>query len=140
VVSALGTLPELKVGTLVELNIMRNEKRPFSYTPMFRIMAVLFGTISVLIGWEAQSHDYLWNSGYNARIGTETTGTTLSWIIIGVLLILAGIFPWKWLGQALSFPASTHLSGFAGTANRHPYSSMKFRFILLARNTRVCDA
>lgn len=78
---------------------MRNKQRPFSYAPMFRIMAILFGAISVAMGWEAQSQGYLWNSGYNARIGTETTGTTLSWIVIGVLLIIAGIFPWKWLAN-----------------------------------------
>lgn len=66
---------------------------------MFRIMAVLFGAISVAMGWEAFSHGQLWNSGYNARIGTETTGTTLSWMVIGGLLIIAGIFPWKWLAN-----------------------------------------
>jgi hypothetical protein len=76
---------------------MRTKQPPFSYAPQYRIIAILFGTISVAMGWQAQSHGYLWNSGYNARIGTETTGTTLSWIVIGVLLILAGIFPWKWL-------------------------------------------
>jgi hypothetical protein len=76
---------------------MRNNRRPFSYAPMFRIMAILFGAIAVAMGWEAQSQGYPWNSGYNARIGTETTGTTLSWIVIGGLLILAGIFPWRWL-------------------------------------------
>jgi hypothetical protein len=59
-------------------------------------MAILFGAISVLMGWEAQSQGFLWNSGYNARIGTETSGTTLSWIVIGALLILAGILPWGW--------------------------------------------
>lgn len=78
---------------------MRNEQRPFSYAPMFRIMAVLFGVISVWMGWTAVSQGYLWNSGYNARIGDETTGTALSWVIIGVLLIIAGIFPWKWLAN-----------------------------------------
>jgi len=41
----------------------------------------------------------LWNTGYNVRIGTETTGTTLSWIVIGFLLIIAGLFPWKWLAN-----------------------------------------
>jgi hypothetical protein len=76
---------------------MRTKQPPFSYAPLYRIIAILFGTISVAMGRQAQSHGYLWNSGYNARIGTETTGTTLSWIVIGVLLILAGIFPWKWL-------------------------------------------
>jgi hypothetical protein len=60
-------------------------------------MAIVFGTISVLMGRTAISQGYLWNSGYNARIGDETTGTTLSWVIIGGLLIIAGIFPWKWL-------------------------------------------
>ena len=78
---------------------MQNKQRPFSYAPMFRIMAVVFGAISVAMGWEAQSQVFLWNSGYNARIGTETTGTTLSWIVIGVLLIIAGILPWKWLAN-----------------------------------------
>jgi hypothetical protein len=62
-------------------------------------MAVLFGAISVAMGWEAISHGNLWNSGYNSRIGDETTGTTLSWVIIGVLLILAGIFPWRWFAN-----------------------------------------
>jgi hypothetical protein len=76
---------------------MRSKQRPFSYALMFRIMAILFGIISVAMGWEAQSQGYLWSSGYNARIGTETTGTTFSWIVIRGLLILAGIFPWGWL-------------------------------------------
>jgi hypothetical protein len=75
---------------------MRNKERPFSYAPL-RIMAILFGAISVAMGREALSQGYLWHSGYNARIGTETTGTTLSWVIIGGLLILAGMFPWSWL-------------------------------------------
>jgi hypothetical protein len=57
---------------------MRNKQRPFSYAAMFRIMAILFGAVSVAMGWEAQSQGYLWNSGYNARIGMETKGTTLS--------------------------------------------------------------
>ncbi len=86
----------LGVELRVELRIMRKEQPSFSYAP-FRIMAVLFGTIAVAMGWEAISQGYLWNSGYNARIGDETTGTTLSWVIIGGLFILAGIFPWRWL-------------------------------------------
>jgi hypothetical protein len=48
------------------------------------------------MGWEARSQGYLWTSGYNARIGREAIGTTLGWIIIGALLILAGTFPWGW--------------------------------------------
>lgn len=60
-------------------------------------MAVLLGVLSVAMGREAMSHGYFWNSGYNPGIGDETNGTTLSWIFIGVLLIAAGIFPWKWL-------------------------------------------
>jgi hypothetical protein len=78
---------------------MRKQQPPFDYGPLFRLMAVVLGAISVWMGWTAVSQGYLWNSGYNARIGDETTGTTLSWVIIGGLLILAGIFPWKWLGS-----------------------------------------
>jgi hypothetical protein len=76
---------------------MRKEQPSFSYAPMLRIMAILFGIVSVAMGREAISQGYLWNSGYNARIGDETIGTTLSWVIIGGLFILAGIFPWGWL-------------------------------------------
>lgn len=76
---------------------MQSNRRDFSYAPMFRIMAILIGAISIAVGWEARAQGYLWNSGYNARIGTETAGTTLSWLIIGVLLIVAGIFPWRWM-------------------------------------------
>jgi hypothetical protein len=60
-------------------------------------MAIVFGIISIWMGRTAISEGYLWNSGYNARVGDETTGSTLSWVIIGGLLILAGIFPWRWL-------------------------------------------
>ena len=62
-------------------------------------MAILFGAISIWMGRTATSQGLLWNSGYNARIGDETTGTTLSWVIIGGLLVLAGIFPWRWLAN-----------------------------------------
>lgn len=65
---------------------MREKQPPFSYAPMFRIMAVLFGLLSMLMGREAVSHGYFWNSGYNARIGSETTTSTLSLIITGGLL------------------------------------------------------
>lgn len=75
---------------------MRENEKPFSYAP-FRIMAVLLGALSLAMGREAMSRGYFWNSGYNARIGSQTTGTTLSWMLIGGLLILAGIFPWQWL-------------------------------------------
>jgi hypothetical protein len=60
-------------------------------------MAVVFGAISVWMGRAAVSQGYLWNSSYNPRIGDETTGSTFSWVIIGSLLILAGIFPWTWV-------------------------------------------
>jgi hypothetical protein len=76
---------------------MQKKEPPFSYAPLFRIMAVLFGAFSVAMGWEAVSQGHFWNSGYNALIGTEMTGTTLCWMVIGGLLILAGIFPWKYL-------------------------------------------
>jgi hypothetical protein len=78
------------------LTIGLKKQQSFSYLP-FRIMAVLFGAFTVAMGWEALSQGYLWNSGYNPRIGDETTGTTLSWVVIGGLFILAGIFPWRWL-------------------------------------------
>ncbi len=76
---------------------MRKQEPPYNYGPLFRLMAILFGAISIWMGRTAISQGYLWNSGYNPRIGDETTGTTLSWVVIGGLLILVGIFPWRWL-------------------------------------------
>jgi len=76
---------------------MRKEQPSFTYALMIRIMTILLGIVSVAMGRETISRGYFWNSGYNARIGDETTGATLSWVIIGGLLILAGIFPWGWL-------------------------------------------
>jgi hypothetical protein len=55
---------------------VRPKSARLSYVPT---MAVLLGSISVPMGREARSHGYLWTYGYNARIGRETTGTTLSW-------------------------------------------------------------
>jgi hypothetical protein len=62
-----------------------------------RGIAVVLGLICVRMGWAAISHGYLWHSGYNPRISTETSSPTLSWVIYGALLVLAGIFPWKWM-------------------------------------------
>ena len=76
---------------------MSKKQTPFNNALLFRILAIVFGAISIAMGWEAISQGYFWNSGYNARIGTETTRITLSWVMIGTLLVLAGIFPWKWL-------------------------------------------
>ena len=75
---------------------MRDKERALSYAPL-RIAAIMFGAFWVMMGREALSQGYIWTRGYNARLGTETTGTTLSWIVTGILFILAGIFPWRWL-------------------------------------------
>lgn len=78
---------------------MRVQEPPYNYGPLFRLMAIVFGTISIWMGRTAMSQGYLWNSGYNPRIGDETTGTTLSWVVVGGLLIFAGILPWKWIAS-----------------------------------------
>lgn len=71
-------------------------KQPISDLFLFRVLAIGFGSLALWMGWGAISQGLQWNSGYNARVGTETSVPTLSWVIYGVLLILAGIFPWKW--------------------------------------------
>ena len=60
--------------------------------PMFRIMAVLFVAISVLMGWEAQSRVICGTPGNNTWIGRETDGPLFSWIVIGVLSFLVEYF------------------------------------------------
>jgi len=68
---------------------------------VFRVIAVVLGLIALLLGWSAQSEGILWHTGRSARLGVETSTPTLSWMIYGVLLILAGIIPWKWLSSRL---------------------------------------
>jgi hypothetical protein len=76
---------------------MSRGEKPVELALIMRILAVIFGAICIAMGREAISQGYLWNTGYNARIGTETTTSTFSWVIWGILLIAAGIFPWKWV-------------------------------------------
>jgi len=78
---------------------MRRQEPPYNYAPWLGLMAIVLGTISIWMGRTAISQGYLSNSGYNPRIGDETTGTTLAWVVIGGLLILAGIFPRKLLAN-----------------------------------------
>ena len=76
-----------------------NFRRPLFEGSLFRLMTIAFVSFSIWMGQTALSQGYLWNSGYNPRIGDAATGTTLSWVIVGGLLTLAGIFPWKRLAN-----------------------------------------
>jgi len=67
----------------------------------FRAIIVVGGLIALGLGWSAQSQGILWHSGRNARLGTETSTPTFSWMIYGVIMILAGLFPWNWLSRHL---------------------------------------
>ena len=68
---------------------------------IFRWMMIIGATIALVLGWGAQSEGVLWESGRNARIGTETSVPTLSWVVYGILMLLAGVLPWKRLGRYL---------------------------------------
>jgi hypothetical protein len=68
-----------------------------SQLTIFRIIAIVCGSISLGLGWTALSEGFLWNEGHNARVGTSTSSPTLAWVVYGVILLAAGIFPWKWL-------------------------------------------
>ena len=76
---------------------MWRPKRPADLSRGFRIIAVVLGAFCIWMGWTARSQGYAWHTGYNARVGTETDTPTLSRIIYGVLIVLAGVFPWEWL-------------------------------------------
>ena len=67
----------------------------------FRATVVVLGSIALWLGWSAQSQGILWHTGRNARIEDETSTSTLSWVVYGVLLILAGIIPRTWLSRHL---------------------------------------
>ena len=76
---------------------MSRLKPPADLSLGFRIIALVLGACCIWMGWTARSQGYAWHTGYNARVGTETTTPTLSWIIYGVLIVVAGLFPWEWL-------------------------------------------
>ena len=66
-----------------------------------RIILIVVGTVLLGLGWSAQSQGMLWYTTRSKRTGAETYTNTLSWIVIGVILIIADIFPWKWLSRRL---------------------------------------
>jgi uncharacterized membrane protein YphA (DoxX/SURF4 family) len=67
---------------------------PASVSLTFRVVTILLGCLFVAMGWEAQSDGQLWTFGYNPRLGDWVVGTTMWWIFVGSLLIIAGVFPW----------------------------------------------
>jgi hypothetical protein len=76
---------------------MPTPKKTPDQAVIMRGIAVVLGLICIWMGWTAISEGYLWHSGHNPRIGTETDVPTLSWLIYGALLTIAGLFPWKWV-------------------------------------------
>ena len=76
---------------------MTVRNKPVDQVFIMRVLAVVLGAICLGMGHEAISQGYLWHTGYNARIGDETSTPTLTWVIYGAILIAAGIFPWKWV-------------------------------------------
>jgi len=78
---------------------MPKKKGTLSQATVFRIIAIILGSILLGLGWTAHSEGNFWIAGYNAQIGKRTTGPTLAWVVYGVILLIAGIFPWKWLSN-----------------------------------------
>jgi hypothetical protein len=98
----LARLASLRVSTAYNYWVKKNPQRELD-TPIlvFRAIVIVCGLIALPLGWSAQSPGILWQIGRSARLGVETSAPTLSWIIYGVLLILAGIIPCKWLSSRL---------------------------------------
>jgi len=67
----------------------------------FRILMISMGTVAITMGWLAQSQGILWNTGRSPRTGHQVSTPTSSWIAWGILFLIAGIFPWKWLSNRL---------------------------------------
>jgi hypothetical protein len=76
---------------------MLRRKTTLSDLALFRIIALICGSISLSLGWGAIFQGYWWHAGFNPKLGRVTTGPTLAWVVYGVILLVAGIFPWKWL-------------------------------------------
>jgi len=77
-------------------NVMQEQDRLYA---LFRVIAIVLGAFWVWMGRAAISQGYLWVSSYNPEVGRVTTGPTLTWVVFGGLLIVAGILPWKWLAN-----------------------------------------
>jgi hypothetical protein len=70
-----------------------SKQTPPSMMPewIFRVFLLSFGALLVAIGWEAQSHGYLWAQTFSERYGRPVVSPTLAWILLGGLLILTGL-------------------------------------------------
>jgi uncharacterized membrane protein YidH (DUF202 family) len=77
----------------------RKKRPPNDSILPVRIILIVVGAVLLGLGWSAQSQGILWYTTRSMRTGTDSYTNTLSWIVIGVLLIIAGIFPWKWLSR-----------------------------------------
>jgi len=75
---------------------MEEQKRRFI---VFRALAIVLGAVSMWAGWTAISQGHLWISGHNPKVGRVTTGPILWWVVFGGLLVVAGLFPWKWFAN-----------------------------------------
>jgi hypothetical protein len=80
---------------------MGKKKQSDSGVLTFRIMMISMGSVALAMGWLAQSQGILWNTGRNPRTGHIVSTPTASWIAMGILMLLAGVFPWKWLSDRL---------------------------------------
>jgi hypothetical protein len=76
---------------------MGPQKKPVDMVFFFRVFATVMGIFLIKMGRTAMDEGFLWNTGYNARTGDTTSTSTQLWLIYGVILVLAGIFPWKWV-------------------------------------------
>jgi predicted metal-binding membrane protein len=76
---------------------MKPEEKPDDFVFGMRVFAVVMGVVLIWMGRTAISEGFLWNTGYNARIGDETSVSTMTWVIYGMILVVAGAFPWKWV-------------------------------------------
>jgi hypothetical protein len=80
---------------------MARKKPPDSGLLVFRILMIAMGSVAVAMGWLAQSQGIFWNTGRSPRTGHIVSTPTSSWIVWGILMLLAGVFPWKWLSDRL---------------------------------------
>src|ERR1700693_4505741 len=65
---------------------------PWARRIAVRLAVVITGVVLVALGWYAWSHEIFWVTVFSPRFGRFGFMPTLTFVILGVLIILAALF------------------------------------------------
>ena len=89
-------------GVVHQPAVVNMEKRNSKFGEwMARIAIVVPGLAITTIGVVALQQGIWWEKSFNARFGRFGIRPTLDWIVLGVILTVAGLLPWNRISRWL---------------------------------------